>query len=175
MPTEAAATHIGALRMNNGQPLVIDGLWDLKFGVDAGGFSSSVLYFTAGPDEELHGVFGRLEPAAVNAPAGTGGAGGVGGSGTTGAGGSGTTGAGGLGHYGCRRLGHYGCRRFGHYRCRRNLLIGPHPMHCASAFSSRRPVTSPICSTRLLAGPPGASYHDSWSASPAGVLTSTCS
>ena len=100
VPTEAMARPEGALRSRDGNALAIDGLWDLKFGVDAGGFSSNVLYFSAGPDDETHGVFGRLEPAALNAPAGTGGAGGAaarrsGGSGTTGAGGSGTTGAGG--------------------------------------------------------------------------------
>ena len=91
-PTAATATPEGALRDRAGNALAIDGLWDLKFGVDAGGFSSRVLYFTAGPDDETHGVFGRLEPATLEQPGGTGGAGG---SGTSGAGGSGTTGAGG--------------------------------------------------------------------------------
>jgi uncharacterized protein (TIGR03118 family) len=93
-PSAATAQAEGALRTSDGRALVIDGLWDLKFGVDAGGFSSKVLYFTAGPNEEAHGVFGRLEPAALNAPSGTGGAGGAGGSGSSGAGGS-SSGAGG--------------------------------------------------------------------------------
>jgi uncharacterized protein (TIGR03118 family) len=44
-----------------GHPIVIDGLWALKFGVDAGGFKAGNLYFTAGPDGEKHGAFGTLE------------------------------------------------------------------------------------------------------------------
>jgi uncharacterized protein (TIGR03118 family) len=93
-PSEPVALAEGALRTGDGRDLLIDGLWDIKFGVDAGGFSSRVLYFTAGPDEESHGVFGRLEPAALNSPSGTGGAGGAGGTGSSGAGGS-SAGAGG--------------------------------------------------------------------------------
>jgi uncharacterized protein (TIGR03118 family) len=41
-------------------PLVIDGLWALVFGPNAGGFSSSDLFFTAGPEDESHGLFGKL-------------------------------------------------------------------------------------------------------------------
>lgn len=54
-------TREGALVEESGMPLRIDGLWALKFGPDAGGFSSSTLYFTAGPASETHGRFGRLE------------------------------------------------------------------------------------------------------------------
>ena len=51
----------------SGKPLVIDGLWGLRFG-NGGSFGSpSTLYFTAGPDGESHGLFGELtqtpEPA----------------------------------------------------------------------------------------------------------------
>ena len=51
----------------SGKPLVIDGLWGLRFG-NGGSFGSpSTLYFTAGPDGESHGLFGDLtqtpEPA----------------------------------------------------------------------------------------------------------------
>jgi uncharacterized protein (TIGR03118 family) len=43
-----------------GQPLVIDGLWALVFGPGAGGFPAQDLFFTAGPADEQHGLFGKL-------------------------------------------------------------------------------------------------------------------
>lgn len=55
------AKHEGVLGTDERQPIVIDGLWALKFGVDAGGFSSTDLYFTAGPNDEENGIFGELE------------------------------------------------------------------------------------------------------------------
>lgn len=56
-----SATLEGALLDADGSPLAIDGLWALKFGPDAGGFKSSTLYFTAGPEDETHGTFGSIE------------------------------------------------------------------------------------------------------------------
>ena len=61
-PENATATAEGPLRTSNGDMMAIDGLWALEFGVDAGGFSSDTLYYTAGPDDESHGVFGSIEP-----------------------------------------------------------------------------------------------------------------
>lgn len=53
---------VGALTdAKTGHPIVVDGLWSLKFGVDAGGFKAGNLYFTAGPDDEKHGAFGMLD------------------------------------------------------------------------------------------------------------------
>jgi uncharacterized protein (TIGR03118 family) len=51
---------IGFLQNNAGHPLAIDGLWALAFG--GGGVSGNLnqLYFTAGPEDESHGLFGRL-------------------------------------------------------------------------------------------------------------------
>jgi uncharacterized protein (TIGR03118 family) len=47
----------------SGKPLVIDGLWGLRFG-NGGSFGSpNTLYFTAGPDGETHGLFGDLTQA----------------------------------------------------------------------------------------------------------------
>jgi len=48
------------LRNDSGEPIVIDKLWGLTFGngVTLGDLNS--LYFTAGPNEEQDGVFGRL-------------------------------------------------------------------------------------------------------------------
>ena len=43
------------------KPIVIDGLWGLRFGNGSAGQSQTTLYFTAGPDDESHGLFGTLE------------------------------------------------------------------------------------------------------------------
>jgi len=45
----------------NGQPIVIDGLWTLALG---GGLHSSpdTLFFTAGPNHETDGLFGTITP-----------------------------------------------------------------------------------------------------------------
>ena len=53
-------TFVGALDGLDGDPLVIDGLWALMFGNDAGGGFSNTLYFTAGPAGESEGLFGAL-------------------------------------------------------------------------------------------------------------------
>jgi uncharacterized protein (TIGR03118 family) len=53
---------VGALGTSSGTPLVIDGLWALRFGPGAGGFGTNQLFFTAGPDDEMHGLFGRIDP-----------------------------------------------------------------------------------------------------------------
>ena len=49
----------GFLHGTDGSPLVIDGLWALGFGNGAAG-SPTTLFFTAGPDDESHGLFGEL-------------------------------------------------------------------------------------------------------------------
>jgi uncharacterized protein (TIGR03118 family) len=50
----------GELSGGDGKPLVIDGLWALRFGNDAAAGPSTTLFFTAGPDEESHGLFGSI-------------------------------------------------------------------------------------------------------------------
>jgi uncharacterized protein (TIGR03118 family) len=55
-----AAKLEGPLGDKPNHPLSIDGLWAIGFGPGAGGFSASDLYFTAGPEEETHGLFGKL-------------------------------------------------------------------------------------------------------------------
>jgi uncharacterized protein (TIGR03118 family) len=42
------------------EPIVIDGLWALEFGNDANAGPSNTLFFTAGPDDETHGLFGGI-------------------------------------------------------------------------------------------------------------------
>ena len=48
----------GFLHDSNNASLVIPGLWDLQFGV--GSAPATSLYFTAGPDDETHGLLGTL-------------------------------------------------------------------------------------------------------------------
>lgn len=49
----------------DGSPFWIDGLWGLSFGGDAGkdGLATE-LYFTAGPNDESNGLYGKITPAA---------------------------------------------------------------------------------------------------------------
>jgi len=51
----------GALRGTDGEALSIDGLWALGFGNDAAAGPAGTLFFTAGPDDEEHGLFGKIE------------------------------------------------------------------------------------------------------------------
>jgi len=54
-------THVGELRTGDGRPLVIDGLWALQFGHGApSNGPTNTLFFTAGPDDEAHGLFGTI-------------------------------------------------------------------------------------------------------------------
>jgi uncharacterized protein (TIGR03118 family) len=57
------ALLLGPLHGENGPPLVIDGLWAIQFGNGANAGSQNKLFFTAGPFEETHGLFGSIEPA----------------------------------------------------------------------------------------------------------------
>jgi uncharacterized protein (TIGR03118 family) len=59
---------LGALRGSDGQPLAVDGLWGLIPGNDAGAGSAERMYFTAGPQDEHHGLLGVVAPAAVPEP-----------------------------------------------------------------------------------------------------------
>jgi uncharacterized protein (TIGR03118 family) len=52
-------THQGELR-ENGQQLTIDGLWALEFGNGANAGHTNELFFTAGPSDESHGLFGKI-------------------------------------------------------------------------------------------------------------------
>jgi uncharacterized protein (TIGR03118 family) len=51
----------GAIGSSKNMPLVIDGLWGLKFAPDAGSVNSHQLWFSAGPDDEANGLFGHLD------------------------------------------------------------------------------------------------------------------
>ena len=56
----ASNAFLGQVLDTNGAPLAINGLWAISPGNDGSAGSSSLLYFTAGPDNESHGVFGVL-------------------------------------------------------------------------------------------------------------------
>ena len=49
----------GQLRGSNGKTLAIDGLWALLQGTATTG-GTDVLWFSAGPDDESHGLLGQL-------------------------------------------------------------------------------------------------------------------
>jgi uncharacterized protein (TIGR03118 family) len=52
--------HRGTLRDTNGEKLAIEGLWALEFGNAGANGAPDQLFFTAGPDDESHGLFGRI-------------------------------------------------------------------------------------------------------------------
>jgi uncharacterized protein (TIGR03118 family) len=53
--------HDGTLRSSDGGKLTIDGLWALEFGHGAPSNGPvDTLFFTAGPDDESHGLFGSI-------------------------------------------------------------------------------------------------------------------
>ena len=66
-PTSGAL--IGTLLDPSSNPIAIDGLWGLRFGIGGTPATAENLYFTAGPDGESHGLFGKLaqvpEPASL--------------------------------------------------------------------------------------------------------------
>jgi uncharacterized protein (TIGR03118 family) len=50
----------GQLRDTHGNPITIDGLWALQFGNGAAAGPKDTLFFTAGPEDETHGLFGQI-------------------------------------------------------------------------------------------------------------------
>jgi uncharacterized protein (TIGR03118 family) len=67
-PTSGGA--VTALKDPDGQLIQIDGLWALKVGNGANGGDANTVYFTAGIDDEAHGLFGSLAPVAQGTPEG---------------------------------------------------------------------------------------------------------
>jgi uncharacterized protein (TIGR03118 family) len=64
----ATDTFIGQLLSPQGNPLEIDGLWGLIAGNGGGAGSTQAIYFSAGPGDEEHGLFGVIqvpEPASM--------------------------------------------------------------------------------------------------------------
>src|SRR2546423_3067966 len=64
-PTTGA--FLGTLQDESGNGIEIDELWALTFGNGGAGGDVNTLYFTAGPGEEEHGLFGKLNPTTATA------------------------------------------------------------------------------------------------------------
>jgi uncharacterized protein (TIGR03118 family) len=64
-----AGAFLEQLTMSNGDAVSVDGLWGLQFGNGGAGGALDTLYFTAGLDDESHGLFGSFtavpEPSTV--------------------------------------------------------------------------------------------------------------
>ncbi|HEX8073222.1 MAG TPA: TIGR03118 family protein [Pyrinomonadaceae bacterium] len=60
---------LGPLLAENGDPLEIDELWAITFGNGGNGGDPNTLYFSAGPGEEEHGLFGSIKPVTTFQPA----------------------------------------------------------------------------------------------------------
>ena len=54
---------IGTLRGEHGKAIELEGLWGLRFGNGVLDQPTNTLFFTAGPDDEAHGIYGKIEPA----------------------------------------------------------------------------------------------------------------
>lgn len=64
-PTTGA--FLGTLQNEDGEGIEIDELWALQFGNGGNGGDVNTLYFTSGPSEEEHGLFGKLNPTTATA------------------------------------------------------------------------------------------------------------
>ncbi|MCY1016241.1 TIGR03118 family protein [Pyxidicoccus sp. MSG2] len=58
----------GALRLSNGDTFEVEGLWGLSFGNGLRDQPTDTLFFTAGTDDEAHGLYGRLDTKPGCAP-----------------------------------------------------------------------------------------------------------
>ena len=52
---------LGSLRGQNHKPIQIDGLWGIAFGNGFANQPVNTLFFAAGPDDEAHGLYGRID------------------------------------------------------------------------------------------------------------------
>jgi uncharacterized protein (TIGR03118 family) len=68
MTFDATGDFEGLLRATRGGFVSIEGLWALSFGNGGRGGSPDTLYFTAGPDDESHGLFGELDRVSKQKP-----------------------------------------------------------------------------------------------------------
>jgi uncharacterized protein (TIGR03118 family) len=63
MPTTSSPMLAGTLSNASGTAIAIDGLWGLGFGNGGNAGPTNSLYFTAGPHDEAHGLFGSITVA----------------------------------------------------------------------------------------------------------------
>src|SRR5205085_1910484 len=66
-----SGAFLGKVTDSSGTPIIIPGVWGLQFGLGLPG-KSSTIYFTAGINDEQHGLFGTLKvnPASLPSPEG---------------------------------------------------------------------------------------------------------
>ena len=57
----ATGASLGTLSKPNGTPIAIDGLWGIAFGNGINAQPTNTLFFAAGPVDETHGVYGRID------------------------------------------------------------------------------------------------------------------
>jgi len=57
----ATRKAIDYIRTADGKPMVIDGIWDLKFGNGVSLGEANAMYFSAGPNSETDGIFGKIK------------------------------------------------------------------------------------------------------------------
>ena len=66
----ATGSWLGRLKDSDGESIVISKLWALQVGNGGSGGATNTVYFTAGPFDETHGLFGSLTTAAPGSPEG---------------------------------------------------------------------------------------------------------
>lgn len=59
----ATGQFVGRLKAPGGRPIQIDGLWGIAFGKGFASAPVNTLFFAAGPGDELHGLYGRIDVA----------------------------------------------------------------------------------------------------------------
>jgi uncharacterized protein (TIGR03118 family) len=57
----STGAFLGPVSDANGNAIVIPGLWGIAFGNGVNGQPVNTLFFAAGPDDEAHGVYGRID------------------------------------------------------------------------------------------------------------------
>jgi uncharacterized protein (TIGR03118 family) len=57
----ATGDLLGTLRQADGTPIEIDGLWGIAFGNGVNAQPTTTLFFAAGPADETHGLYGRID------------------------------------------------------------------------------------------------------------------
>jgi hypothetical protein len=64
----ASGQSLGSVSLASGNQLVIPGLWALAFGNGAASQPTNALFYTAGPNNETDGVFGRIDVVTSSSP-----------------------------------------------------------------------------------------------------------
>jgi uncharacterized protein (TIGR03118 family) len=57
----STGAFMGTLSKSDHTPIVIDGLWGIAFGNGVNNQPTNTLFYTAGPSDESHGIYGRID------------------------------------------------------------------------------------------------------------------